>query len=144
MTASYDTVIRAFGNNAGIEVPPEVLTQLGAGKRPKVLVRIGDYSFATTVGGMGGLALISLSKAHREASGLRAGQQIHVDLELDAAPAEIAVPQELAAALAEAGLVEAFGKLAPSRRKEYARQISDAKADQTRDRRLAKILAELG
>ena len=144
MTASYDTAIRAFGNNAGIEVPAEVLTKLGAGKRPKVLVRVGDYSFATTVGVMGGLALISLSKAHREASGLRAGQEIHVDLALDAAPAKIPVPQELAAALAQAGLVEAFDELAPSRRKEYARQVSDAKADETRGRRIAKILTQLG
>ena len=144
MTASYDTTIRAFGNNAGIEVPAEVLTRLGAGKRPKVLVRVGDYSFATTVGVMGGLALISLSKAHREASGLRAGQEIHVDLELDTAPPRISVPQELAAALAEAGLVEAFDKLAPSRRKEYARQISDAKAAETKARRVARIVAELG
>ena len=144
MTASYDTVIRAFGNNAGIEVPAEVLTQLGAGKRPKVLVRVGEYRFATTVGVMGGLALISLSKAHREASGLHAGQQIHVDLELDPAPTQVAVPPELAAALAEAGLVEVFDKFAPSRRKEYARQVSDAKTAETRDRRIAKIVTELG
>jgi hypothetical protein len=143
MTASYQTVIRAFGNNAGIEVPAEVLIHLGASKRPKVLVRVGGYGFATTVGAMGGLALISLSKAHRDASGLRAGHEIHVDLELDTAPSEVAVPQELAAALGEAALVEAFDKLAPSRRKEYARQISDAKSDQTRDRRVAKILAQL-
>jgi hypothetical protein len=143
MTVSYNTVIRAFGNNAGIEVPAEVLIRLGAGKRPKVRVRAGDYGFATTVGAMGGLALISLSKAHREASGLRAGQEIQVDLELDTAPPEVAVPPELAAALDEAGLVEVFGKLAPSHRKEYARQVSDAKSDQTRDRRLTKILTEL-
>jgi len=143
MTASYDTVIRAFGNNAGIEVPAEVLIQLGAGKRPKVRVRVGDYGFGTTVGAMGGLALISLSKAHRDASGLRAGQEIHVDLELDTAPTEVTVPQELAAALAEAGLVEAFDRLAPSRRKEFARQINDVKSDQTRDRRIARIFTEL-
>src|SRR5665213_861719 len=69
MTASYDTVIRAFGNNAGIDVPAEALAQLGAGKRPKIRVRVGDYRFATTVGVMGGLALISLSKAHRRHRG---------------------------------------------------------------------------
>jgi len=144
MTASYDTVIRAFGNNAGIDVPAEALAQLGAGKRPKILVRVGDYRFATTVGVMGGLALISLSKAHREASGLHAGQKIHVELELDTAPPQVTVPQELVAALTQAGLLEVFDKLAPSRRKEYARQINDAKAAQTRDRRIAKIVAELG
>lgn len=143
MTVSYVTVIRAFGNNAGIEVPPEVLDQLGAGKRPKVLVRVGEYNFATTVGAMGGLSLISLSKAHRDASGLRAGQQVEVALGLDTAPTEVAVPAELSGALADAGLLDVFGRLAPSRRKEYARQISEAKAAETRARRLAKILADL-
>jgi uncharacterized protein YdeI (YjbR/CyaY-like superfamily) len=37
-----------------------------------------------------------------------------------------------------------FDKLAPSRRKEYARQVSEAKAAETRDRRIAKIVTELG
>jgi hypothetical protein len=143
VNVSFDTVIRAFGNNAGIEVPAEVLSQLGAGKRPRVMVRVGDYSFGTTVGAMGGMALISLSKAHRDASGLRAGQEVRVDLELDTGPTDIAVPPLLVAALADAGLAGAFAVLAPSRRKEYARQISEAKAEQTRERRLAKIVAEL-
>lgn len=41
---------------------------------------------------MGGLALISLSKAHREASGLQAGQEVRVEVALDTAPTEIAIP----------------------------------------------------
>jgi hypothetical protein len=143
MSSSFDTVIRAFGNNAGIEVPPEVLTELGARKRPKVVVRAGGYTFATTVGAMSGTALISLSKAHRDASGLKAGDKIHVVLELDTTPAELVIPTELTAALAEASLTEAFAKLATSRRKEYARQIAEAKTEPTRDRRLAKIVADL-
>jgi hypothetical protein len=144
MTVSYSTVIRAFGNNAGIEVPPEQLHQLGAGKRPRVLVQIDDYQFSTTVGAMSGRALISLSKAHRDASGLAAGQAIEVTLKLDVTPGDVGLPVELAAALAEAGLTGKFAQLAPSRRKEYARQIGEAKAEATRARRLAKILAELG
>jgi Domain of unknown function (DUF1905)/Bacteriocin-protection, YdeI or OmpD-Associated len=143
MTASFDTVIRAFGNNAGIEVPPAVLEQLGGGKRPRVRVRIGDYRFAITVGVMGGLSLIGLSKAHRAASGLQSGQAIHVELDLDTEPAQIDLPAELATALAAADLSGTFAKLAPSRRKEYARQISAAKAESTKERRLAQIIAEL-
>jgi Domain of unknown function (DUF1905)/Bacteriocin-protection, YdeI or OmpD-Associated len=142
--ASFDTVIRAFGNNAGIEVPSEILSELGGGKRPRVRVRVADYGFTTTVGAMGGAALISLSKAHRDASGLSAGQTVHVFLDLDDQPAEIAVPAELNAALNDADLTDTFAKLAPSRRKEYARQVSEAKAEQTKVRRIEKIIAELG
>ncbi len=143
MSAGFDTVIRAFGNNAGIEVPDEVLSQLGAGKRPRVQVQVGGYRFDATIGAMSGLALISLSKAHREASGLQAGQAVHVELELASAPPTIAVPAELATALAEAGRRDAFDQLAPSRRKEYVRQVSEAKAEATRQRRIDKILGEL-
>jgi hypothetical protein len=143
VSVSFLTVIRGFGNNAAIEVPTDVLNQLGAGKRPRVIVQVGDYRFTTTVGAMAGLSLISLSKAHRDASGLRAGQDIHVELELDTAPPEIAVPADLASALAQAGVREAFDKLAPSRRKEYVRQLTEAKAEQTRERRLTKVVADV-
>jgi hypothetical protein len=143
VAASFDTVIRAFGNNTGIEVPAEGLAELGAGKRARVRISVGGYKLATTVGVMGGLALIPVSKAHRDASGLRGGQEVHVVLDLDDESAEIPVPPELAAALTVAGLTDAFAKLAPSRRKEYGRQITDAKAEQTRTRRIEKMIADL-
>jgi hypothetical protein len=140
---SFDTVIRGFGNNTGIEVPPEALAELGAGKRPRVSVQVADYAYTSTVGAMSGLSLIPLSKAHREASGLQAGQPVHVELALEEHPPELVLPAELAAALGEAGLTEAFDKLAPSRRKEHVRQLDDAKTEPTKARRLAKILDQL-
>jgi hypothetical protein len=143
MSASFDTVIRAFGNNAGIEVPAEVLDQLGGGKRPRVRVQLGDYQFSTTIGSMGGMSLISLSKAHRGESGLGAGQEVQVVLDLDDQPAPITVPSELATALKDADLEMVFAALAPSRRKEYVRQVGEAKAEQTRIRRIEKIVTDL-
>jgi hypothetical protein len=144
MKATFDTVIRGFGNNAGIEVPADVIAQLGSSKRPPVTVTIGSYSYRNTVAVMNGLSLISLSKAHREASGLAAGDNVTVTLELDDGPREVDVPNELATALEQAGLGPTFAALSYSRRKEYARQVSDAKAEETRNRRLAKIIDELG
>jgi hypothetical protein len=144
MKATFDTVIRGFGNNAGIEVPADVIGQLGSSKRPPVRVTIGSYSYRNTVAVMNGQSLISLSKAHREASGLAAGDNVTVTLELDEGSREVDVPDELATALEQAGLGETFAALSYSRRKEYARQVSDAKATETRNRRLAKIIDELG
>ena len=144
VSATFDTVIRGFGNNAGIEVPADVLDQLGAGKRPRVLVRVGEYQFSSTVGAMGGMSLISLSKAHRETSGLGAGQTVRVSLDVDDQPVEVTVPPELASALKAARLEQVFANLAPSRRKEYVRLVSEAKTELTRVRRLEKILNDLG
>jgi len=40
---AFDTVISAFGNNPGIEVPADALmSDLGAGRRPKAVVQVGD------------------------------------------------------------------------------------------------------
>jgi hypothetical protein len=143
MKATFETVIRGFGNNAGIEVPDDVIATLGATKRPPVVVTIGSYSFKSTVGVMSGLSLISLSKAHRDASGLAAGDRVKVTLELDAGTREVLVPEELEQALAKAKLTKVFDALSYSRRKEFARQVSEAKAVDTRERRIAKIVDTL-
>lgn len=140
---SFETTIKAFGNNAGIEVPQSVLDELSAGKRPPFNVSIGTYKWKSTVGVMGGMYLISFSKAHREASGLKAGDRVTVLLELDEGIREVEVPNALKEALKDQGLTEIFDKLSYSTRKEYTRQIHDAKAVETKQRRLTKIIDEL-
>jgi hypothetical protein len=143
MQASFETVIRTFGNNTGIEVPPSVLAELGAGKRPAVHISVEGYEYSSTVGAMAGLSLISLSKAHRVASGLSGGQAVQVVLTLIDTPRSVEVPPELRAALEAAGLAKSFDGLAYSRRKEFARQVDEAKAAATKERRVAKIVADL-
>lgn len=143
MQTTFDTVVLGFGNNTGIEVPLDNLTALGSGKRPPVIVHVSGYSYESTVAGMGGRTLISLSKAHREAAGLRAGDAVTVTLELQDGPRRVDVPPQLTAALAAAGLTDRFADLAYSKRKEFARQVAEAKADATRDRRIAKVLEAL-
>ncbi len=51
--------------------------------------------------------------------------------------------RDLVEALATAGVTAAFAGLAPSRQKEFVRQVVTAKAPATRERRLAKIVASL-
>ena len=143
MKATFKTVIRAFGNDAGIEVPDDVIAKLGATKKPPVVVTMGKYTFKSTVGVMGGLSLISFSKAHRDASGLAAGDAVSVTLELDEGPREVDVPAELLKALKKAGLTKAFDTLAYSKRKECARQVAEAKTSETRERRIAMVIDSL-
>ena len=143
METTFDTVIQSFGNNTGIEVPEANLAALGTGKRPPVIVTVNGYSYKSTAGVMGGRTLISLPKAHREAAGLKGGDAVTVTLVLDDGPRQVEVPPPLQTALESAGLVDRFGGVAYSKRKEYARQVSDAKTEATRDRRIAKVLADL-
>jgi len=143
MQTTFDTVILGFGNNTGIEVPDASLAALGSGKRPPVVVSIGDYSYRSTVGVMSGRTLVSLPKVHRDASGLKAGDKVTVTLVLEAGPRPVDVPSQLQAALDRAGLAKRFGELAYSKRKEFARQVVDAKTDETRNRRIDKVIAAL-
>jgi len=142
---AFRTVLHQQGNNVGIVVPDEIVAELGAGKRPLVKVTIdGRYSFVYTIAVMGGRNMIGFSAAHRAASGSRGGDEVEVDLELETAPREVDIPPQLAAALAaDPVAAAAFDKLSYTFRKEHARAISEAKADETRQRRLDKILASL-
>jgi len=93
-------IMQAEGMNAtGIVVPDEVVTKLGQGKKPKVVVSLKGYSYRSTVAVMGGKFMLPLAKEHRDKAGVKAGDNVEVSLEPDAAPREVAVPMDLAAAL---------------------------------------------
>jgi hypothetical protein len=141
----FETTMSLSGNNTGIEVPPEVIEALGAGRKPPVDVTVNGYSYRSTVAVMGGRYMISFSSDKRAATGIEGGDPITVDLEVDTAPRTVEVPDDLAAALAAApGVREAFDALAPSARKAHVTNVESAKAAETRERRIAAIAAKLG
>ena len=144
MSVEYRTAMHLVGRNTGIPVPPEVLESLGGGRRPAVAVVVNGYRYSSTVGSMGGEALIPFSSERRAESGIAGGDELTVSLELDAAPRETPVPDDLAAALAAADVRAAFDALAPSRRKAHVVSVESAKAAGTRARRVAAVVESLG
>lgn len=131
-------------NATGIIVPAEVVAALNGGKRPKLVVNLNGYTYRTTMGGYGETFMIPVSQERRAEAGLEPGQAVEVTLELDTEPRTVEVPEDLAAALAaKPGATEAFDALAPSKRKEAVRQVVEAKAQETRDRRIAGIVDKL-
>lgn len=124
----------------GIEVPPEVVEALGQGKRPKVVVTLKRYTYRSTVAVMRGKFLIPLAKEHRASIGVKDGETVSVTLDLDMAPREVAVPDDLAAALEAAGLRATFDALAFTHRKEHVRAIEEAKKPETRLKRIEKAV----
>jgi hypothetical protein len=140
METTFVTRIAADGNNTGIEVPSDNLAELGTSKKPPVVVAIGGYSYRSTVATMGGKHLIPLSKAHREASGIGADDEVTVTLTLDDGPREVEIPGPLGTALVAAGLLDAFEALSYTKRKEACRQVAEAKAEDTRARRVQKVV----
>jgi len=136
-------ILKTGKTTTGIEVPPEVVEALGSGKQPLVKVRVNDYAYRSSIGTMDGKSMVSFSSAHRKASGLQGGDTVTVTLEVDLEPRAVEIPEDLKAALVNARALEAFEKSAPSMKKEYVRQVETAKAQETRARRIAKIVAKL-
>ena len=143
-TTFTTTVTQAEGVNAtGLPVPAEAVAALGTKKRPPVKVTLNDYTYSSTVAAYGDVFMLPLAAEHRTAAGVQAGDAVEVTLELDSKPRTVEVPDDLAAALADAGATEAFDLLAYSTRKEHVRQVETAKAAETRQRRIDKIVASL-
>src|ERR1700760_616338 len=141
-SVTFDTTVFAAGNNTGIEVPPELIEQLGAGKRPAVVVSVNGYEYRNTVGGRGGRHLVSVSAAIRKETGLKAGDPVHVVLTVADAPREVTVPDDFAAALAADPAAAAFfGGLSNSLQRFHVDNVSGAKTAETRQRRIEKAVA---
>jgi hypothetical protein len=144
MTASvaFDTTVTATGGNTGIVVPDELIESLGAGRRPAVVVNVNGYEYHNTVGVMGGRHMISISAAVRKDTGLKGGDEIHVVLTLAEGPREVAVPDDLAAALsADPAAGEFFASLSNSLRRYHVDNVNAAKTAETRQRRIDKALS---
>ncbi|MCF2572558.1 YdeI/OmpD-associated family protein [Brevibacterium sp. UCMA 11754] len=141
---TFTATLLKLGNNVGIEVPEHIVLGFGVGKRVPVIVTISEYSYPSTTAVMGGKFLLPLAKEHREAAGVSGGETHEVTLTHDTSSRETPVPDDLAEALGSAGVREVFDGLAPSKRKEHVRQVESAKAEATRERRIAKIVDYLG
>ncbi|MGJ0118512.1 YdeI/OmpD-associated family protein [Williamsia sp. MIQD14] len=132
------------GPAAAIVLTDDEVASFGGTKTPPVRFTIGGITVAGRVGRMGGENLLGLNKAVRTQLGVEAGDTVDVAIELDDGPREIEIPPALATALdADPAVRAAFDALAPSRRKEHARAVADAKRDETRDRRIAAIVEGL-
>ncbi len=139
----HTTILRTGKNTAGIQVPEAVVLELGSSKRPLVRVTIKKYTYRSAVAVMGGKFMIGVSAENRQAAGVQGGEQVDVTLALDTEPRTVELPEDLKVALTKAGALQAFENSAPSMRKEYVRQVLEAKAQETRERRVAKIVGKL-
>ena len=138
------TILQGDKTATGIQIPDEVVESLGAGKRPAVTVTINGFTYRSTVAVMGGVYMVGVSAENRAGTGAKGGDEVDVDIELDTAPREVAVPADFAAALdAEPDARRTFDKLSYSNKSWHTLQVEGAKTDETRQRRIAKQVAAL-
>lgn len=138
------TILQGDKTATGIQVPPSVVEGLGAGKRPKVIVTIGDYTYRSSIAVMGGLFMVGVSAENRAGAGVAGGDEVDVDIELDTAPRVIEVPDDFATALdAEPDARRTFDALSYSNQSWHTYQIKSARSAETRKRRIAKSIEAL-
>jgi hypothetical protein len=142
---NFRTTLLQSGKTAtGFVVPDDVVEALGSGKRPPVRVTINGYTYRNTIAVMGDQYMVGVSAEHREGAGVAGGDEIDVDIELDTAPREVTVPDDFATALdAEPAARAIFDGLSYSNRSWHVLQVTGAKTDETRQRRIAKLVETL-
>lgn len=136
----FHTTIQQGGKTAtGIRVPDEIVEGLGSGKRPAVRVTNNGFTYRSTVAVMGGAYMVGVSAENRVGTGVAGGDTVDVDTELDTAPREVTVPPDLASALeATPKARDTFDGLSYSNKSWHVLQVTGAKTDETRQRRIAK------
>lgn len=141
----FQAVIELGGKTAtGIQVPEEIVSALGQGKRPPVLVTIGGHTYRTTVAPYTGAYYIPLAAEHRESAGVAAGQTVEVLIALDTQPREVEVPADFGEALAaEPQAQQFFNSLSYSNKRRFVLSILDAKTPETRQRRIDGAVSKL-
>jgi bifunctional DNA-binding transcriptional regulator/antitoxin component of YhaV-PrlF toxin-antitoxin module len=143
MSVTYETKVIGYKNHASIAIPDDVLAELGTNRRAPLKVTINGYTYQSTATAVNGECRVVFPQKDRDAAVAKADDVVMVTLELDSGVREVVMPEELAAALETAGLSDVFEALTYSKRKEFARQVSEAKAEETKAKRITKVLAEL-
>ena len=138
------TILQGDKTATGIQVPAEIVEALGKGKRPPVKVTINGFTYRNTIAVMDGDYMVGVSAENRAGAGVAGGDEVDVDIELDTAPREVAVPPDFAAALdAEPRARATYEGLSNSNKGWHVSAITGAKTDETRQRRIAKSVETL-
>ena len=135
----HTTILPAGKTATGIEVPPEVVDGLGA-----VRVTINGKTYRSTIASRQGRYLVGVSAKNRELTGVAAGDEVAVEIELDTESREVTLPSDFVAALATHPEARRFfDGLTHSQRRAFVEPIEDAKKPETRERRIKRAVTAL-
>lgn len=143
--AKFQTTILTAGKTAtGICIPNDIIEKLNAGKKPPVKVTLNGYTYFSTVAVMGGKYMVGVSADVRAAAGVKGGDKLTVEIELDTEVREVTLPPDFKKALdKDPKAKKFFESLSYSRQKNHVTIIEQAKTEETRLRRIEKSVNDL-
>lgn len=137
---TFRTTIVREGSICFVPLTFDPRTVFGKVRAP-VKVTLNGYTFRSTIAAMGGPPCVPLRKSNREAAGLEGGETIEVRLDLDTEKRVITPPADFVKALkAMPPAWERWRELSFSHQREYVEAIADAKAPETRARRVNRAV----
>lgn len=129
---------------AGFSAPFNVMETFGTRARVPVRGTINGFPFRSSLMPMGGCHRMVVNRTLREGAHCKAGDTVEIELQRDREIREVEAPPDLARALAKHTKAQQhWEQLAFTHKKEMAKWIVEAKKEETRTRRLAKVMQVL-
>jgi len=126
---------------AAVNAPFDVKEVFGTIARVPVRGTINGFPFRSSLMPMGGCHYMAVNRTMREGANCKAGDTVSVVMERDTALRVVEVPAALKKALAKSKTAQAnWKKYSFSNQKEMALAITGARQEETRARRLARIM----
>jgi bacteriocin resistance YdeI/OmpD-like protein/uncharacterized protein DUF1905 len=143
-THRFEAVLGAdVGDRPAVALPADVAAAMGGRARIPVAGTINGVPFRGSTMPLGdGRHCVGFRKDTRAAAGgAEMGDTVAIEIRRDDAPRTVAVPDDLAAALAaEPGLREAFDAMSYTHRREWLEAVEGAKRPETRARRISQAV----
>jgi hypothetical protein len=122
-----------------VVLPSQVAAALGAKRGVEVCRTLKGVPFRGTVSTGEGVRRMPVPRALLDQAGATRGDTVPVVIQLDVAPRDVEVPEELRAVLAaDAEAARLYKALPPSLRRAWATHVAQAKHPETRARRAKK------
>ena len=148
MVTQHKFRTRLLGMNgmdtAVLEPPFDVPQTFGRKGRVPVKGTINGFSFRSSLMNMGDGHMMVINKELRAGAKCKAGDTVSVVMQVDDEKRTVEVPAWLKKIIsADAKAKAAWEKLSFTHQKEYVREISEAKREETRDKRVAQMMHNL-
>jgi hypothetical protein len=129
------------GEVAALSAPFDVEQTFGTRARVPVRGSINGFPFRSSLMPMGGCHRMVVNKTIRDGAGVKAGDTVAVVMERDDAARKVTPPAALKKELAKSKTAQTnWEKQSFTNQKEMARSIVEVKQEETRTRRLAKVM----
>lgn len=129
-----------YPNSAYIVFDFDVEAVFGTKGGIPVVMTIDGKKFQRNLARYAGEYMMVFNKELRDETGYRAGDRVQILLERDQEERRVQIPEDIMDVMRETGVLPAWEKQSYSHQKEHIDWVLDAKKDETKERRIDKLI----